>query len=236
MAPITLIVYCPEDDTYLVVREGSYEILDLSNSIEVLRNQIHKSKYLGSLKYCLDHYDGPLELGPLQTYIQEYINSKNNTNIHRVGVKDGMLILRHPGSTWGFVKGSATEGEKEKRTAIREFYEEMRTIIPEEELVPLTPKNNVFQWTIDGKKRDEIMDNFYEGFHQSSEVYNPIFVTKEEMLEADRAMFELNPIRQGFKEGFIIDKHKERYNAVRMNTVSYNAMDFPPRKTRTVVG
>ncbi len=240
MAPITLKVYCPADDTYLVVREGSYEILDLSKPIDFLRNQIQTNKYLGSLRFCLNNYKGPVEQGTLASYIQGYIDSKYNSHIHRVVVRGSTILLRYPGSTWGFVKGSANEDDEgcTKKTAIREFYEEMGTIIPDEELVAdaTNTTNNVFQWTISEEKRDEIMETFYEkGYHQSSEIYNPIFVTKEEMLEADRTMFELNPIRQGFKEGFIIEKFKERYNAVRMNTVSYNLMDFPLRKTRTTL-
>ncbi len=240
MAPITIKVYCPADDTYLVVREGSYEILDLSKSIDFLRNQIQINKYLGSLRFCLNNYKGSVEQGPLASYIQGYIDSKYNSHIHRVVVRGSTILLRYPGSTWGFVKGSANEDDEgcTKKTAIREFYEEMGTIIPDEELVAdaTNTTNNVFQWTISEEKRDEIMETFYEkGYHQSSEVYNPIFITKEEMLEADGAMFELNPVRQGFKEGFVIEDFKERYNAVRMNTVSYNMMDFPPRKTRTSV-
>lgn len=234
MAPIILKVYCPEDDTYLVVREGAYEILDLSKPIDSLRNQIQQNKYLGSLRFCLNNYGGPMDLDRVTSYIQGYIDCKQNTHIHRVTIKDGKILLRHPASTWGFIKGSATEDEGcAKRTAIREFHEEMGTLIHEDELVAVS--EGVFQWTIDGEKRDEIMETFYEkGFHMGSEVYNPIFVTKEEMLEADREMFELNPVRQGFKEGFVIEEFKERYKAVRMNTVSYNTMAFPPRKTRTI--
>ncbi len=235
MAPITIKVYCPADDTYLVVREGSYEILDLSKSIDFLRNQIQSNKYLGALRFCLNNYKGPVEQDALKNYIQGYIDSKNNGHIHRIAVRGNTLLLRYPGSTWGFVKGSANEDDEgcAKKTAIREFYEEMGTEVPCEDLVALAT-SHAFQWTISEEKRDEIMEKFYEkGFHQSSEVYNPIFVTKEEILEADSAMFELNPVRQGFKEGFIIEDFKERYNAVRMNTVSYNLMDFPPRKTRT---
>jgi 8-oxo-dGTP pyrophosphatase MutT (NUDIX family) len=243
MAPIIIKVYCPADETYLVVREGSYEILDLSKPIDFLRNQIQSNKYLGSLRFCLNNYKGPVDpVDPvsMKNYIQGYIDSKYNSHIHRVMVRGSTILLRYPGSTWGFVKGSANEDDEgcTKKTAIREFYEEMGTIIPDEELVAdaTNTTNEVFQWTINEEKRDEIMLTFYEkGYHQSSEIYNPIFVTKEEILEADSAMFELNPVRQGFKDGFIIEEFKERYNAVRMNTVSYNLMGLPPRKTRTSI-